>query len=150
MKPIRSSTETSRRGFLNTLLGASGFAWVGSVFYPIVRYLTPVAETEAKVSSAKVAAVSEIPPNSGKICKFGNKPALLVRKKDGSFAAFTGKCTHLDCIVQYRPDMERIWCACHNGQYDLNGNNVAGPPPHPLDTYEVHVQGEDVYISLKA
>ena len=41
--------------------------------------------------------------------------------------------------MQYRSDLSQIWCACHNGHYDLNGKNVAGPPPRPLDTFVVNV-----------
>lgn len=66
---------------------------------------------------------------------------------DKSLKAFSAVCTHLECTVQYRPDMERIWCACHNGIYDLNGRNVAGPPPRPLDVFKVAVQGDDVVVS---
>jgi len=43
-----------------------------------------------------------------------------------------------------------IWCACHNGKYDLNGRNVSGPPPRPLDEFKVIVQGEEVLISKKS
>ncbi len=38
------------------------------------------------------------------------------------------------------PEKAHIWCACHNGHFDLN--NVAGPPPRPLDAYVVNVRGE--------
>ena len=138
-----------RRSFLNWFLGGSLVAWLVTIFYPLLKYLSPRADTEAEVTSAKVAQVMEFPPDSGKIVKFGSKPALLVRKKDGSFRAFYAKCSHLDCSVQYRSDMQRIWCACHNGQYDLNGINVAGPPPRPLESLDVHVKGEDVYVARK-
>jgi Rieske Fe-S protein len=59
-------------------------------------------------------------------------------------------CTDLNCTVQYREDLHQIWCACHNGLYDLAGRNVSGPPPRPLESFEVHVQGEDVVVSRKA
>jgi Rieske Fe-S protein len=42
-----------------------------------------------------------------------------------------------------------IWCACHNGKYDLNGRNISGPPPRPLDPYIVKIKGEEVFISKK-
>ena len=61
--------------------------------------------------------------------------------------AFSAVCTHLDCIVQYRPEMKGIWCACHNGQYDLNGQNTGGPPPRPLEEYAVNLRGDEVIVS---
>jgi Rieske Fe-S protein len=27
---------------------------------------------------------------------------------------------------------ELIWCACHNGRFDLQGRVLDGPPPRPL------------------
>jgi Rieske Fe-S protein len=51
--------------------------------------------------------------------------------------------------VQYRNDTHQVWCACHNGVYDLAGRNLSGPPPRPLESYEVHVQGDDVVVSRK-
>ena len=88
--------------------------------------------------------------NSGKVFKFGRKPAILIRRPDGTFGAFIAKCTHLDCTVQYKPEKERIWCACHNGMYDLNGINVAGPPPRPLTPLDVHLKGGDVYVTRES
>ena len=65
----------------------------------------------------------------------------------GEVLALSATCTHLDCTVQYRKDLGVIWCACHNGKYDFNGRNIAGPPPRPLDEYRVVMQGDEVYIS---
>jgi Rieske Fe-S protein len=139
-----------RRRILNWLLGGSTFAWLGSVVYPVLRFLSPPPEQEASVSAVRATSLAEMAPNSGEVFKFGRKPALIVRRPDGSFAAFLAKCTHLDCTVQYRSDKEDIWCACHNGVYDLNGTNVSGPPPRPLDTLEVHMRGDDVYVTRKS
>jgi len=140
----------NRRRVLNWFLGGSTFAWMGSVMYPVLRFLMPPPEQEASVSAVKAATLTEMAPNSGKVFKFGRKPALIVRQPDGTFRAFLAKCTHLDCTVQYREDKERIWCACHDGFYDLNGTNVSGPPPRPLDALEVHMQGDDVYVTRKS
>jgi Rieske Fe-S protein len=140
----------NRRVILNWFLTGGTFAWMGSVIYPALRFLSPPPEQEAAVSSVKAVTLTEMQPNSGKIFKFGRKPALIVRRPDGTFGAFLAKCTHLDCVVQYREDKERIWCACHDGFYDLNGTNVAGPPPRPLDALEVHIKGDDVYVTRKS
>ena len=148
--PPGSLFTSTRRKFIQFLLGSSAVAWLGSIIYPVIRYLIPPPDAGSEVSSAKVALINDLKRNSGKIVRFGNKPVMLIRKPDDSYAAFSGKCTHLDCNVQYRSDKERIWCACHNGEYDLNGLNVSGPPPRPLEELKVHIQGEDVYVSRKA
>ncbi len=93
------------------------------------------------------AKVGELKDNSGKVFKFGSKAALLVRTADGEYRAFSALCTHLNCTVQYRADLREIWCACHNGMYDVEGRNVSGPPPRPLERFMVNVQGEDVVVT---
>ena len=71
---------------------------------------------------------------------------MLIHTNAGELKAFFATCTHLDCTVQYRDDWDLIWCACHNGRYDLSGRNVAGPPPRPLTTLAVEVKGDDIYV----
>ena len=138
----------TRRRFLDFFIAGGFFAWLGMVVYPIVAYLIPPRGTEAKATSAKVPKpASEFPPNSGLVFPFGNEPAILVRSPAGTFTAFYATCTHLACTVQYRPDQGVVWCACHNGVYDLNGKNVSGPPPKPLPSLQVHLRGDDIYVS---
>lgn len=137
----------SRRRFLDILLGTGAFATLGAIFYPVVKFMIPPQVVEATQNSVVAAKVSELAANTGKIFKFGNKPGLLVRTPSGEVKAFSAVCTHLDCIVQYKPDAKQIWCACHNGQYNLSGKNVGGPPPRPLEEYTVKVQGDDIVVT---
>ena len=95
------------------------------------------------------AKVGDLKPNSAKIFRFGSRPGLLLRIGESEYRAFSATCTHLSCTVQYRTDLHEIWCACHNGMYDLNGRNVSGPPPRPLESYRVHVRGEDLVVNRK-
>jgi len=93
------------------------------------------------------AKTDELKPNSGKIFRFGSQPGILIETPQGEVRAFSGVCTHLSCTVQYRDDLQQIWCACHNGHYDLNGKNVSGPPPRPLTRYSVNIRGGDIVVS---
>jgi cytochrome b6-f complex iron-sulfur subunit len=114
------------------------------------KYLIPPKEKEANPGSVMVTNVDEMKPNSGKIIRYGRKPVILIRIPNGEFQAFSAICTHLDCIVQYREDLEHIWCACHNGHYNLRGVNIAGPPPRPLEEYEVNIKKNKVFVSRKS
>lgn len=138
---------TTRRKFLDYLLGTSVIATLGAIFYPIIRFMAPPQVVEAMQSSVIAAKLSELPPNSGKIFKFGSKPGIIVRTANGELKAFSAVCTHLDCIVQYSPEKKQIWCACHNGQYNLNGENIGGPPPRPLQPYPVNKRGDDIVVN---
>jgi len=128
-----------RRRFIHWLLGSSAAALMAAVFYPVVRFLSPPEVAEATTNQVEAGPTNdpELLERGFKILRFGAEPVLLVRVSETDFRAFEGVCTHLDCIVEYQPDQQRIWCACHNGEYDLRGNQVAGPPPRPLQGFEV-------------
>jgi Rieske Fe-S protein len=138
---------SGRRRFLDYLLGASTVATLGAIVYPIIRFMSPPQVIESTESSVVAAKLNEVPVNSGKIFKFGSKPGILVRTDSGELKAFSAICTHLDCIVQYQPETKQIWCACHNGHYNLNGKNIAGPPPRPLEEFNVNTRGDEIVVS---
>jgi cytochrome b6-f complex iron-sulfur subunit len=145
------AAATPRRKFLNWVLGTSAGGLLASVLYPVLRYLVPPVSGEAATGSVTLPfKPDEIPENTGKIFKFGNRPGLLVRTATNELHAFSATCTHLGCIVQYRPDLAHIWCACHNGHYDLNGRNIAGPPPAPLEEFTVNLRGDQIVIGKRS
>jgi Rieske Fe-S protein len=131
------------------LLGGGLLASAVAFLYPVLRYLVPPAATDLGADSVVAAKVGELKINSGKIFRFGSRPGLLIHTADGGYRAMSAVCTHLQCTVQYRSDLHEVWCACHNGMYDLNGRNISGPPPRPLEAYDVHVNGDDVVVSRR-
>ncbi len=139
----------TRRRLVELLLGGGLFASFVSFVYPVLRYLVPPPVADLGGDDVIAAKVGDLQPNSGKIFRFGSRPGLLLRVGEGEYRAFSATCTHLSCTVQYRTDLHEIWCACHNGMYDLNGRNVSGPPPRPLESYQVHVRGQDLVVSRK-
>jgi Rieske Fe-S protein len=146
-----SGLKSTRRRFINWLVGTSLGGFLLSALYPVSRYLIPPeTEESASVSVTLPIKPEEVEANSGQIFKFGNQPGILIRTPTGELRAFSAICTHLACVVQYRSDLSHIWCACHNGHYDLNGRNIAGPPPRPLETYAVNVRGDQIVVSKTA
>src|SRR5437868_11336752 len=134
-----------RRYFVNSLLGSGVVATAASIFYPILKFVIPPPDSaESAVMSVSVGRPDAIPPNSGTIFKFGGEPGLLIRSAEGELRAFSARCTHLNCTVQYDAGERSIICACHGGQFDLNGKNIAGPPPRPLTAYSVNVRGDEI------
>jgi Rieske Fe-S protein len=127
-------------------MGSVLFAWLGSIIYPIYAYLRPPEVAEPETASVLVCQRSELPPGSSKVFKFGRRPAMIIHTPAGELRAFDATCTHLDCTVQYREDWNLIWCACHNGRYDLTGRNVSGPPPRPLPIFQVEERGGEIHV----
>lgn len=139
--------KITRRDFINYILGGGVLAFLASAIYPPLRYITPPKGAETAVASVVAAKRGELPPNSGKIFKFGDKPGILINTSKGELLSFTAVCTHLNCTVQYDSQASLIWCACHNGRFDLNGKVISGPPPRPLEEYKVNIRGENIVVS---
>jgi cytochrome b6-f complex iron-sulfur subunit len=138
---VETPREMPRRRFVEWFLGGSLAALGASVLYPLLRFLDPPRIAEQSVQQLEVGPANDpdLVQKGFKIVRFGNEPVIVLRAAEGDYRAYTATCTHLDCIVEFRPEVGRIWCNCHNGQYDpLTGRNVAGPPPRPLTPLVVH------------
>jgi menaquinol-cytochrome c reductase iron-sulfur subunit len=152
----REPRRLSRRQFalLGTqLVGATvtlllGIPIVGFILSPLFRRL-PVYE-------AKVGDISGVP--DGEPTKFtvtfpeGDwtsstvRAAVYVVKQNGSYKIFSNTCTHMECPVHWDDALRQFLCPCHGGLYDINGNNVGGPPPKPLPQYVHRIDGTTLYI----
>ena len=141
-----------RRSLLNWFLGTGVGAFMVSTLYPVTRFLIPPRVEESSAQSVALdVKPAELRSNTGRVFKFGKQPAILVRTPAGELHAFTAVCTHLQCTVQYREDLQHIWCACHNGHFDpVTGKNIGGPPPRPLEEYTVSARGDRIAVSRSA
>jgi ubiquinol-cytochrome c reductase iron-sulfur subunit len=141
---IKDSLFTRRRfldGLLGGWLGALAFAFL----YPILKFVfRPTPEPDQVLLPAAEFAGME----AGQIRNFawGTKPGFLRKMTQGGFTAYVGVCTHLDCNVAWLPGQNKFYCACHEGWYDADGVNIAGPPPKPLRRLAVFEEGENLVI----
>jgi Rieske Fe-S protein len=144
---IQKEKVQPRRDFLKYLLSSvtAGFGLI--VFYPVFSFMKPPKQREVEVTSLKIGNVDDIEIGGSKIIRFGNKPVIVIRNGKEDFSALSATCTHLDCTVQYKKDESVIWCACHNGKYDLTGRNISGPPPRPLEKFKADVKNNEIIIS---
>lgn len=139
----------NRRKFINFFLGGSLIGTVIAFLYPIISYLLPPKQIEVVIKKITAAKLGELAPNTSKIFKFGTSPGLLINTSDGELRAFSAICTHLTCTVMFESDTGTILCPCHNGRFDLSGNVISGPPPAPLESYNVEISGKDIVVSKK-
>ena len=56
----------------------------------------------------------------------------LVKKASGELISYDPRCTHANCRYDWSDEGDRFKCACHEGQFALDGTVLAGPPPRPL------------------
>ncbi|HLO34005.1 MAG TPA: ubiquinol-cytochrome c reductase iron-sulfur subunit, partial [Anaerolineales bacterium] len=70
-----------------------------------------------------------------------------VLTQDGrDFIAMSNVCTHLGCRVRWIAEKNNFICPCHNGVFDKEGKVLAGPPPRPLNRYQVKVENDQLFI----
>jgi len=143
--------DISRLNFIKVAVGGMCVAYAAAIGYPVFRYLNSPVSREAALASVKdvaLAGADKLPLGAVLLFKFGPFPSMLIHHKDDSWVAFDSVCTHLGCTVQYHPELEKIVCACHGGQYDSHtGANISGPPPKPLTKFNVKVSPGTVTVT---
>jgi Rieske Fe-S protein len=139
----------SRRGFLDLLLGTTIVGTLASAVYPVLRYLKPLPAAgpggPTRLTRAEVEALERKP---FVIVPAAGTRVLVFRDSTRKLHALDARCTHEGCTVQFVPGEAVIWCACHNGRFDLQGRVLSGPPPRPLPRYVVREdEAGDVLIT---
>ena len=154
---MRTEPQGRRNWLLRILVGSISVT-IGAILYPVARFLRPRPQTSS--GALEVVApyqVSDLRPDANgdwpAPFNFGGKPCLVIRTPEGDVKAFNAVCTHTDCTVKFRVEKNDIFCTCHGGVYNTNGKNVAGPPPRPLEAYNVILRGtpgkEDIIVTAK-
>ena len=129
-------------GFIGTMLISAGI-----FFRNVFAFLFPPRK-EKTFHKYLVSKEGELQPGEAKEITLGRKPVFIVRLADG-YKVFSGVCTHLGCIVRWEAEKERFYCPCHKGIFDKTGQVTSGPPPRPLDEYQVVVERNLVFIYVE-
>jgi Rieske Fe-S protein len=129
---------TSRRSLLNWLLGGSLAGWAATALYPILNYLSPLPVAgNADEAELGDGAKRDLAAAGFAIVALGSERVIVFRDPQEKLRALSAKCTHEGCTVQYKADESIVWCACHNGRFDVDGRVLSGPPPRPLAPYKI-------------
>ena len=132
-----------RRGFLKILTSILGLSALGTLAYPLFRYLFFVKTTSR--ATAIMVAQAGLPVGAAENLLVGETPAIIIHKPTG-YIVLSRVCTHLGCLVNYSKSRQLLICPCHNGIYDLDGNVVSGPPPRPLEKLPFTIAGGNIKI----
>ncbi len=151
--------QLSRREFSSIAIWSIGGLITAAFGLPAVAYIIgPALQNRDTQNWLPLGAVSKIElgvPTLFKVKvqrKTGwivneDEISVYVRTDDGRiFTAMSNVCTHLGCRVRWAADQKQFFCPCHNGVFDANGNVVSGPPPKPLNQYEVKVENGQLSI----
>jgi Rieske Fe-S protein len=144
--PLTSQGEelVARRDFTRYLLVASGAFATGAAGAAVWATLQSANTGEPQA----IVALDQVPQGGEHLFRYPTSadPAILVHLPNGELRAFSQKCTHLGCVVFYQPDHERLYCPCHEGEFDpSSGDPTAGPPDRALARIDVEVRDGTVW-----
>ena len=139
----------TRRQFLNTLFGGSLLAFFSGTLFSFFKFAFPTLGKEPDFVVLDKNEFINIPVNSTKSFAWGGVPGIFLKREGGTMAAFKGVCTHMECNVAYRPEDKKFYCACHQGWFNDQGVNIKGPPPKPLEYFEIMETNEKLIIAKK-
>lgn len=149
----------NRRGFLSIVTTAIGGLITAGLAIPAVAYIIGPALQSDKTgqwirlgSTAKVELKTPtlfkttVKRQTGWITNEEELSVYVLTENGRDYIAMSNICTHLGCRVRWISEQGEFFCPCHNGVFDKDGKVVSGPPPRPLDRFEVRVEGDQVEI----
>lgn len=133
-------SHTTRRGFCAGLMLSSAGLVLASSNVPsaIAAQDSTVAYPPRKIEGAEYLQL-------GSSLYFNyptrNDPAVLLRSSDGEYRAYSRRCSHAGCSVDFDPADRCLKCPCHAGTFDSRmGHVMFGPPRRPLDIITLQVR----------
>jgi menaquinol-cytochrome c reductase iron-sulfur subunit len=100
-------------------------------------------------ANVPVPRVLSVPRPDGWYKARARETVFLVWNGQREVKVFSATCTHLGCQVLWDSEGKRFRCPCHGGVYDANGQVLDGPPPRPLTTLDVKVEGTDETVLVR-
>jgi cytochrome b6-f complex iron-sulfur subunit len=139
--------DAGRRRFLSQAVMGFGMLFgLGTLGFRFMQFLLPT-RTDKQPATVLIGAETRIPLGDAVPMDLGGHKILVLKTQEG-VAAFSRRCTDLGCLVSWNKEREQFVCPCHQGTFDKNGLNIAGPPPRPLDRFQIIKRGEQLYVNI--
>ena len=154
-----SEDAVSRRSFMGFATWAiGGLIGAGLVIPGIIYVIGPALQETNAQDWIRLGPVTKVEPGTPTLFKFKVKrqsgwivneeeKSLYVYTEDGrDFIALSNICTHLGCRVRWIVDQTEFFCPCHNATFNKKGEVISGPPPRPLDRFDVKVENDQLFV----
>lgn len=128
----------------------AGVAFVGALAVGAIAFFgrrskKQVVEPTASASGKTVVALANLPVGSTFAFDSSQGPAVLIRLADNKVVAYTTKCTHEGCTVQFNRGRKLLECPCHGATFDPSREAAPTPPAsRPLSKIQVAIKGANV------
>jgi len=159
MKAEKQEKEVGRKDFLSLTIYAIGGLISFAIGIPAVAYiLGPALKKADDQNWIPLGAASKVELGVPTLFKarVEQKAGWITNEQELSFyvltdngrdyVAMSNVCTHLGCRVRWVENQEQFFCPCHNAVFDKEGEVVAGPPPKPLDRFDVKVENDQLFV----
>jgi menaquinol-cytochrome c reductase iron-sulfur subunit len=156
---MNGSSIMGRRKFMRTAIAAIGGFIGAAMAIPAVAYIVgPAVQRNQQQEWIRLGSASKveigtptlfktkIEKQTGWIINETELTFYVITEDGRNYVAMSNICTHLGCRVRWISDENQFFCPCHNAIFDEDGNVVTGPPPRPLDRYEVKVEEDQLFI----
>lgn len=142
----------TRTRFLSGVAVAGGAVMTAAILVPIVGFAVTDAVKGEDWRWIDVGALSDFPDGETTSIAVSGPNAVsdrraFVTRKGDKLIAIWNRCAHLGCPVEFAAGT--YTCPCHGGSYDTEGRVTAGPPPRPLDRFDIKVvkQGTEARLN---
>jgi len=120
---------------------------MGTLALRFIQFLVP-APSAKRYEPVLIGTTAQVRIGEATPMDVGGQKIMVLQNEDG-VVAFSRRCTDLGCLVSWNRERQQFVCPCHQGVFDKSGRNIAGPPPRPLDRFEVVKRGEQLYVMVK-
>ena len=157
--PLALPIDSSRRSFLVRLIQGVHATMGATLAYILGSAVLAPSMTRRErmwLAAVDLAGLPESEPRTitlriarqdGATEAVDRRVVFLVRAGD-AVRALDSTCTHLGCRTRVNAEAGVIECPCHGGVYDLQGQVVSGPPPHPLAELPTRIDGSRVMVQV--
>jgi menaquinol-cytochrome c reductase iron-sulfur subunit len=156
---MEEKKQMNRRQFMSVVTMAIGALISLGLGIPGIAYIVgPALQRQAKEEWIRLGSTTKVEPGTPTLfkAKIERRTGWIVNEEEISFyiltengrdfIAMSNICTHLGCRVRWLEDQEQFLCPCHNAAFGKDGNVLSGPPPRPLDTYQVKIEEDQIYV----
>ena len=159
---IGEDKQLSRRNFMGMATWTiGGVIGLGMGIPAVVYVVGPAVQSSAAEEWFPLGSISKVEigvptlfkvtveRQTGWIVNTEEVSAYVLTDNGRDFVAMSNICTHLGCRVRWISEENKFFCPCHNAVFDQEGQVISGPPPKPLDRYQVKVEDDQLYILLE-
>lgn len=75
--------------------------------------------------------------------------AWLIKQPGGDVSGMSTICPHLGCGIDWDVQKGLFVCPCHKSIFDVEGKVVSGPAPRAMDTLDIKVEGDAVFVRYR-